>query len=470
MRKSVYKAEYPVVPENKVNPPKNGRSVLIIGAGYAGAGAAFALKRLGYDVTVITNEDRLGGNAKTVIIDNEPLDVGAQWFLRHDKNCLRLARHFRLPLIKDSLDVITVIGSDTRTTYKRISVVSFLKTLKFLSRGSLQILWRLMKYRWGAVFWPPTEGQQATSDMSAKEYFQGKDLTFFNQVVYPIWRSLTGNDPSQCSAKAVLQIAADYMFFGGSVYRVKNGISTLVEKLIEGCRIKLKTNIDRVVYHPEQQYFTLQCAGENHVFDNVIFACPIPEIFKMTTFENGEFSECLRQFSHYKKCLLVFYPLDNESSSGSLSVAFSYPHKPKYVSGILYFNNKKGRLRGTLVAMTNTEQWDYLNSLPENKAAEIIYKEILEYIPKNMRVKVRGHYVQPFNYGFPIYDIGHMEKLRRFDNLKNRVPYVFCGQWRGPFTLEAALQSGLAAAYEVHDNKKEILDLYKSLHLSSHAP
>ena len=44
--------------------------------------------------------------------------------------------------------------------------------------------------------------------------------------------------------------------------------------------------------------------------------------------------------------------------------------------------------------------------------------------------------------------------------MKKEVPFGFCGQWRCWWGLEAAIRSGLFAAYEAHSNKKEILSFY----------
>ncbi|MBU0994262.1 MAG: FAD-dependent oxidoreductase [Proteobacteria bacterium] len=63
--KSVLDEEYPDIPENKVNLPPNGKSVLILGGGFGGMHAACELLDRGFDVTVIEKSNMLGGKLKS---------------------------------------------------------------------------------------------------------------------------------------------------------------------------------------------------------------------------------------------------------------------------------------------------------------------------------------------------------------------------------------------------------------------
>jgi polyamine oxidase len=58
---------------------RSGDTVLIVGAGFAGLGAARALSEAGFDVIVVESRDRLGGRATTVTVDGYALDLGPSW-------------------------------------------------------------------------------------------------------------------------------------------------------------------------------------------------------------------------------------------------------------------------------------------------------------------------------------------------------------------------------------------------------
>lgn len=63
--KTGQKEEYPDVPENKVQLPPNGKSVLILGGGFGGMHAACELLDRGFQVTIIEKTSQLGGKLKS---------------------------------------------------------------------------------------------------------------------------------------------------------------------------------------------------------------------------------------------------------------------------------------------------------------------------------------------------------------------------------------------------------------------
>jgi monoamine oxidase len=56
-----------------------GAEVIVIGAGFAGIGAALELKRLGYRPLVVEARGRIGGRAHTDLQLGPPVDLGASW-------------------------------------------------------------------------------------------------------------------------------------------------------------------------------------------------------------------------------------------------------------------------------------------------------------------------------------------------------------------------------------------------------
>ena len=60
-------------------PTKQGRSVIVIGAGMAGLAAARKLAASGVSVTILEARDRIGGRVWTGVFDGMPLDMGAGW-------------------------------------------------------------------------------------------------------------------------------------------------------------------------------------------------------------------------------------------------------------------------------------------------------------------------------------------------------------------------------------------------------
>ena len=62
--------------------------VIIIGAGVAGLAAAAALREAGRSCVVLEAADRPGGRARTVLVGDDPFDLGATWLHDADRNPL----------------------------------------------------------------------------------------------------------------------------------------------------------------------------------------------------------------------------------------------------------------------------------------------------------------------------------------------------------------------------------------------
>lgn len=58
---------------------ESGETVIVVGAGFAGLGAARALTDAGFEVIVVEARDRVGGRATTVELDGYPVDLGPSW-------------------------------------------------------------------------------------------------------------------------------------------------------------------------------------------------------------------------------------------------------------------------------------------------------------------------------------------------------------------------------------------------------
>jgi monoamine oxidase len=65
------------------------RAVLVIGAGFAGLGAAHALRQSGVEVTVLEARDRVGGRVHSIpLADGTCVELGANWLQQGERNTL----------------------------------------------------------------------------------------------------------------------------------------------------------------------------------------------------------------------------------------------------------------------------------------------------------------------------------------------------------------------------------------------
>lgn len=66
------------------------RRVTVVGAGFAGLGAAATLAAGGADVTVLEARRRIGGRAHTTVLGETPVELGANWLQQGARNGLRM--------------------------------------------------------------------------------------------------------------------------------------------------------------------------------------------------------------------------------------------------------------------------------------------------------------------------------------------------------------------------------------------
>ena len=83
------------------------KTVLILGAGFAGLAAAFCLKKHGYNVTILEARDRIGGRINTQVLNTDPpltIEMGGEWVGMTHKRLHTLCAEFGLELVKHNLD------------------------------------------------------------------------------------------------------------------------------------------------------------------------------------------------------------------------------------------------------------------------------------------------------------------------------------------------------------------------------
>ncbi|BCB02677.1 flavin monoamine oxidase family protein [Bacillus sp. KH172YL63] len=107
---------------NGLEPSKNPKNVIIIGAGMAGLVAASLLKQAGHSVTILEGNDRIGGRVYTLrepFSEGQYLDVGAMRFPDTHELVLEYIRKFHLPINEffNESDLYLVNGIKTTNTY-----------------------------------------------------------------------------------------------------------------------------------------------------------------------------------------------------------------------------------------------------------------------------------------------------------------------------------------------------------------
>jgi len=90
-----------------------GATVVVVGAGAAGLGAAERLKKAGVDVLIVEGRNRLGGRVHTDSSLGVPVELGAGWIHGDDGNPLSdLAERFGVDRVITDIENIEIYGAD----------------------------------------------------------------------------------------------------------------------------------------------------------------------------------------------------------------------------------------------------------------------------------------------------------------------------------------------------------------------
>ncbi len=96
------------------------RKVLVLGAGFSGLAAAWALTRRGVDVTVLEARSRVGGRVNSQVIDREEdlvVELGAEWVGASHTRILEMCKEFGLELFNNQFESrLTVQGAYKATS------------------------------------------------------------------------------------------------------------------------------------------------------------------------------------------------------------------------------------------------------------------------------------------------------------------------------------------------------------------
>lgn len=132
---------------NRRPPLGPGARVVIVGAGFAGIGAARMLSSAGLRPLILEARTRVGGRAWTDGRFGAPVDLGASWLHRGDRNALAAsARRSGIRFHLSDYDSATVFGLDTDPV-RRVPVTDIHADLDLESRLRKTAFWPYLDWR-----------------------------------------------------------------------------------------------------------------------------------------------------------------------------------------------------------------------------------------------------------------------------------------------------------------------------------
>jgi hypothetical protein len=249
---------------------KLNRRIAIIGAGAAGLTAAETLRRKGYrNVTVLERSNRVGGKCRTVTIHGHNYELGAGVVAEDNREVLRLAADFNVPIKRIAFAKSSVLDGETGELLPKRSWLENLKLLKEL----LVYRWLTWKYRRiaqpGLEHVPP-ELTASFSDLISQYSLQrlARELNlFFTGFGYDYFERVPAAYVLKYYRWSTLK-----SFLTKKIYRFPQGIQHLWTAVSDAQNVELNTEIIKICRDKGIQITTTSATYE---FDELIIAAPV---------------------------------------------------------------------------------------------------------------------------------------------------------------------------------------------------
>lgn len=438
--------------------------VAVVGGGWAGLAAAFALKEAGVDFLLLEATSRLGGKVFTHRGEGFLVEGGPDASVRYKKEVLELGERFGLSPIgtlpaKPAAQILRrgkahplpeglfqLIPGDLRSL-ARTSLLSL--------PGKLRALYDL--------FLPRGEKE----DESLKEFVERRlGPEVFAALVAPLAGGIYGGEPEELSMRAafpqLLELERKHRSLllgalrarkgrgsreGGSLFfSFPDGLSALTRKLAE--RVADQTLLATPVLglEPAKRGYRLHTPRGLLEVEAVVLATPAPQAAAL-----------LRTFLPEATALLKGIP---HTPAATVSLAFA-EELPLQGHGLLIAKGEGYRVRGFTWTHQKwpgraPEGYSLVRGYFSGEVARLAEAELARAALEDLR-RYLGREVRPertfafrFPEGMPAYRVGHLERLERLELALVKAPGVFlAGNYLQGVGLPEVVRSGKRAAERV---------------------
>jgi uncharacterized protein len=390
--------------------------IAVLGAGISGLGAAYLLSQK-HEVDLYEKEGRLGGHARTTMVEEEGkhfgVDTGFLVF-NHPTYPLLTKLFERLDVKIDNSDMSFGFWDEsTNTAYNGQSISGlFFQKKSLFSPSHYRMILDIMRFNKTAN--DDIEKNSSTLDVSLGEYLSSYSDVFKERYLIPmgaaIW-STPSDKMNDFPARTFVQFFKNHGLLGVTTQHqwltVSGGSKNYVEKIeteVSG-KVVLNSDVIRIKRHDDGVTLIHTNGKESH-YDKIIMAMHAPQALSMLDDATVQEEEILAAFSYKENEALLHTDKNALYPDKGIYAAWNYKTGGKANAVTLsYWINKLQNLRS---------EKEYFVSLNETSELEDIIEKI--------------------SYEHPQFDANAIEMQTRRDEINGEKHTYYAGAyWRNGF-------------------------------------
>lgn len=426
--------------------PRPGR-IAIIGAGIAGAVAAYELRQHGHAVTVFEKESQIGGRIQTLHHDGFVINEGASIFAGN-----------LCPLLMGYLERLGLTGAIVplaRAVYfanadgRLLRAPASLRDIFTLRGVPLHAKWGFVR---SVLGWSLRRRALSLSDPAQLARFDNQSLAAYGEsrlgataaryLLHAPLEACWFFDPAAVSA-AIASVLEAHLI-GMRLFTLRDGMATLVQALLHDADVRTGQPVNGLLLDSAGRVRVTTPAADAQTYDAVIVACPAPAAAQIAATLPPD---CLTPFQrrflcdqHYLSHLNITLLLTEDSAERTI-----IPTAPGAGIASLGIASNGGRAIATIYA----REWltRELADQPPGAVAATAWahaKQLCTDLPSWCEVVTLARYAA----AIPLHPPGRYAEIVDF-LAEQRHPIYFAGDYLATATMEGAIGSGVRAARAV---------------------
>jgi len=429
------------------------KHVVVIGGGIAGTAAAHWLVKHGYRVTIVEQNDYLGGRIHTQLVRGTAVEMGAGFLTKDYINLqsflvesgldkeLYTCRVSRSAIFRDKHVIMAtpkaLLGGhilSLRTQLRAIPL--FAKTFAAWPSLDMHAFWKAARY----------DNRSVAAMLSSK-----RSNELLEYALQPILNGYFYWTPEHTS-EAMMLILCKAAFSRGT-YKMRGGLQRIPEKAAERSMILLQHTVEEIKSSEKSHIISIKHNAHRKMLkaDGIVCATTasvVPKIFPSLTDPQREFF----RGAQYSSSALVANTYREEQTHSNRAIVFPRREETGLSAVTLAPEEaESGQMLATVKVYASGTTANQFGKFPDKKLAQRLLHE-MERARSAVLIgtpsPVATH-VQRWPEALPFFDVGHFKRLLAFESgeIENGdQPIVFAGDYIGGPFMEGAFTSGIRAA------------------------